>query len=94
MNNIPDKYKSRLYYKFKNNHLVQSALINTILTRYNCPIDYLAVILHVDENNLKRAWNEQELLSDKEATNLVCLFYTLLGCPDNEYRYEFESQNQ
>lgn len=87
MNNMLEcnPYKNELYYKLKNRGLVQSALINTILTRYNCKIDALALILHMDVNKLDSAWKEQGLLSEKEASDLVYLFYSLLGEPDKDY---------
>ena len=74
MNSTP-AYKTKLFYRLKSHNLVQRVLINTLLSKYNYTIENLAFILHADETELHKAWKGKGVLSDKDASNLVCLFY-------------------
>lgn len=66
-----------IFFKLKGHSLIQSILIDTLLTKNNCSIEDLATITHTDSKKLHQVCLGQARLSEKESIDLVTLFYML-----------------
>ena len=64
-----------IFYKLKEESLVQSVLLNTLLTKYNCYPEDLAIMLQTNAAKIERVLLGQEQLSEKESSDLVGFFY-------------------
>lgn len=64
-----------IFYKLKEESLVQTLLLTTLLTKYNCYPEDLAIMLQTNAAKIERVLLGQEQLSEKESSDLVGFFY-------------------
>lgn len=67
----------KIFFTLKDQSVVQQNLIAAIMKRYNCSIDDLACMLHVDAKKLSRVGQGKAKLTEKKSQELVRLFYIL-----------------
>lgn len=64
-----------ILYNLKEHNLIQNLLINTLLSKKNCHMEDIAMMLQTNLSKIERVLLGQEQLSDKESSDLVNFFY-------------------